>query len=124
MGMNILIIDDEELIVRSLVKLLGKHGFKTFVARGCSDALELVEDINFDLIISDVRMPGVSGVEIVKNIYEIWGRRGLAKSPVIFITGYAHEDCERDAETLKPSGYIYKPFDISDLIEKIKEVLM
>lgn len=123
MAKRILVIDDEELIIRSLTKLLEKNGFEVFVAKSGQDALVMVEEERFNLIISDMRMPGVNGVEAVKSIYEALEKEGAAKPPVIFISGYADKKCEEEAESLNPVAYIYKPFDISDLVEKVKETI-
>ncbi len=123
MAKNILVIDDEELIIRSLRKLLEKNAFAAFVAKNGQDALAMVEEENFDLIVADVRMPGMNGIETINAIYENLEKRGLKRIPVIFITGYADEEIEQRAETLKPVAYIYKPFEITELVDKVKGVL-
>jgi response regulator RpfG family c-di-GMP phosphodiesterase len=68
-------------------------------------------------------MPGVNGIEVVKDIFRELKKRNKQNPPVIFITGYADEKCEQEAKTLNPIAYIYKPFDISDLMGRVKEVL-
>ena len=123
MGKRILVIDDEELIIRSLSKLLEKNGFEAFVAKSGQDALIMVEEENFNLIISDIRMPGLNGIEAVKGIYKIIQEREAEKPPVIFITGYTNEECKKEAKALNPIDYIYKPFDISNLVNRIKSTL-
>ena len=123
MAKKILVIDDEELIIRSLAKLLEKSGFEAFVAKNGKDALVMVEEEDFDLIISDIRMPGLNGIETVKGIYKILQKKEAERLPVIFVTGYADKECEREAKTLNPIYYIYKPFDISDLVGRVKETL-
>ena len=59
MAKNILIIDDEELIIKSLKKLLEKNGYSVFIAKNGQDALVMAEEESFDLIVADIRMPGV-----------------------------------------------------------------
>jgi len=120
MAKKILVIDDEELIVKSLRKLLEKNGFIVFIAKNGQDALAMAEEESFDLIVADIRMPGMNGVETVQSIYENLGDKN---TPVIFITGYADEEIRKKAKALKPVAYIYKPFDISDLVDKIKGIL-
>lgn len=115
MAKKILVIDDEELIIRSLRKLLEKNGFMVFVAKNGQDALVMAEEEDFDLIVADIRMPGMNGVETVESIKK--------HIPTIFITGYADEDIEKKAKVLDPIAYIYKPFDINELVDKIKKVL-
>ena len=116
-------IDDEELIIKSFTKLIEKNGYEVIVAKRGQDALIIAEEESFDLIISDIRMPGVNGIETVRGIYEIVQNRGASKPPVIFITGYVDKECEEEAKTLNPIDYIYKPFDISDVVNRIKETL-
>ena len=123
MAKNILVIDDEELIIKSLRKLLEKNGFAVFVAKNGQDALVMTEEEIFDLIIADIRMPGMNGVETVQSIYAILEKRNLKMIPTIFITGYANEEIRKKADELKPIAYIYKPFEIDELVDKIKKVL-
>ena len=123
MAKNILIIDDEELIIRSLKKLLEKNGYSVFIAKNGQDALVMAEEENFDLIVADIRMPGLNGVETIQAIYEGIEKKGLKDIPAIFITGYADEEIKRKAEALKPVAYIYKPFDIVKLLNQIKKAL-
>jgi len=115
MPKKILVIDDEELIIKSLAKLLEKNGYEVFVAKNGQDAVVMADEENFDLILADIRMPGMDGVETVRSIRK--------KIPVIFITGYADDEIEKSAKELNPAAYIYKPFDIQKLLEKIKKVL-
>ena len=88
MAKNILIIDDEELIIRSLRKLLEKEGYSVFIAKNGQDAVIMAEEESFDLIVADIRMPGMNGVETVQSIYEDLEKKKSKNIPVIFITGY------------------------------------
>ena len=120
---KILVIDDEELVIRSLSKLLEKNGYTVFLAKNGQDALVMVEEERFDLIIADIRMPGMNGVEAMHSINESLEKQNIKNTPVIFITGYADEKIEKMAEAFNPLAYIYKPFDISELVEKVKNTL-
>ncbi len=120
MKKKILVIDDEELIIKSLEKLLEKNGFDVYVAKNGQDAIVMAEEESFDLIIADIRMPGINGVDTVKAILE----KGVSvKRPVIFITGYADEEIKNQAKAINPTAYIYKPFDISILVNEVKKVI-
>jgi len=123
MAKKILIIDDEEIIIRTLSKLLESNGYEVFVTKNGQDAIVMAEEVDFDLILADIRMPGMNGVETVKNIY---GKKQVGKKkkiPAIFITGYADKAIEKEANKLIPAAYIYKPFDMSDLFDKINKAL-
>jgi len=121
MAKNILIIDDEELIIKSLSRLLEKNGYEVYIAKNGQDAVVMAEEANFDLILADMRMPGINGVEAVREIYNINKKR--KKIPAIFITGYADEIAEEEAQKLAPEAYLYKPFDTDELMYKIKKAI-
>ena len=95
---------------------------KRFFAKTGQEALKISENKKLDLIISDIRMPGLNGIEAVKGVYNILQKKNVEKPPVIFITGYADKEYEKEAKLLKPVGYIYKPFDISILLDQIKVI--
>lgn len=123
MPKKILLIDDEELIIRSLRKLLEKNGFDVFVAKNGQDAIVMSEEENFDLIITDIRMPGINGIDTIQSIFENFQNHNHKKVPVIFITGYSNEDVKKRAEALRPIAYIYKPFNIEELVDRVREIL-
>jgi len=123
MAKKILIIDDEELIIKSLVRLLQKNGYIVLTAKNGQDALVISDEEYFDLIIADIRMPGMNGVETIRSIYDNLKAKKSKNIPTIFITGYADKNIEDDAKTLNPIAYIYKPFDIEELVDKINKVL-
>lgn len=123
MPKRILLIDDEELITRTLANAFEREGYEVLVAKSGSDAIAIAEEEDFDLIVSDIRMPGLSGVEAVKEVLQIFKNRGAGKIPTIFVTGYADQKVEAAAKTLNPHAYIYKPFDYREFLEKVKEAL-
>lgn len=120
MAKKILLIDDEELLTKSFSKLLEKQGYEVYTVKNGADAIAMVEGEDFDLLISDIRMPGQNGVEVVKEIEKLMEKMGKAKFPVIFVTGFADEKIEEEAKKLKPLAYLMKPFDVSELMKVIK----
>lgn len=123
MPKNILVIDDEELVIESLKKLLRREGYEVTIAESGKEALQKIKDINFDLIVSDIRMPGMDGIEIIKNIREYFMQKNMKQVPEIFITGVSSEESLRSAQELKVADYIYKPFDIVDFLNVVKRNL-
>lgn len=111
MAKKILVIDDEELITKSLLKLLNAQGYNATVVKSGKDALETVKKEVFDLIISDVRMPGLDGVETIRQIRSYLEKSNQKPIPEILITGYADREKYETAMDLKVADYIYKPFD-------------
>lgn len=123
MKKRILVIDDEELITRSFSNLLEKQGYEVYTVRNGQDALVMIEEESFDLVISDIRMPGDDGVATIRKIRESLENSKKSKVPVIFITGYADEKLEKEARSLNPVAYLLKPFDIKQILEQIKTVV-
>lgn len=124
MAKKILVIDDEELITKSLLKLLEKEGYKATVARNGKEALELVKKNDFDLVISDVRMPELDGVETVKQVREYLEKSGKKPIPEVLITGYADADKYTSAMELEVTDYLYKPFDNKEFLRIVKKAII
>ncbi len=111
MTKNILVIDDEKLVAKSIQKLLHEKGYNVVVAEDGLTALEKVKETDFDLIISDIRMGGMDGIETMKNIRGYLSQKGKKSIPEVVITGYADEDSYIAATKLEVADYVYKPFD-------------
>lgn len=120
---EILIIDDEEMITKTLKRLLEKEGYEVIVSNSGIEAIESIKNKEFKLIIADIRMPAMDGIETIKSINNILNKDNGKNKPVIFITGYADEEAHRRAEELGYASYIYKPFDLKLFLEKVKESL-
>ncbi len=123
MAKKILVIDDEELVAGSLEKLLKKKGYEVNVAKNGIEAMTQIEGVEFDLIVSDIRMPDMNGIEIVKKIREYHEKNGKQAIPEILITGYASEENLEEAEKLNVADYIYKPFNIKDFLNVVERNL-
>jgi CheY-like chemotaxis protein len=123
MAKKILVIDDEELITKTLLKLLSKEGYEATVVRSGKEAIEKVKETDFDLIISDVRMPEMDGVETIKKIRLYLKKTSKRLPPEVLITGYADKKKYDAAMDLKVIDYIYKPFDMSSFLQVIKKIL-
>ena len=95
-----------------------KKGYQAFGAKSGPDGIRLNEQEHPDLIVLDLRMPGMDGIETLRHI-----RQKDAKVRVIILTGYGHPDTIRDAADLDVSEYLSKSFDNDALIRIIGEVL-
>jgi len=123
MAKKILVVDDEELITKSLKKLLRKEGYNVIISRNNNEAMEEIKKIDFNLIISDIRMPELDGIEIVKNIRKFLKQNDRKPIPEILITGYASDESFKRAQELKVADYIYKPFDTKIFLEIVNKNL-
>lgn len=118
---NILLIDDDELVRKSVERLLIKAEYSVVCADGVDQALDAIREQEFDLIVSDMRMPGKNGVEVVREIKKIVNHKNPRDIPIIFITGYAESVVELKAEIY--GEVILKPFDLEHLLITIREYL-
>ena len=123
MAKKILVIDDEELVSESLKKLLKREGYEASVARSGVEALAKIKDAEFDLIVSDIRMPDMNGIDIVKKIRVHLKESGKRPVPEILITGFASEDNLEEAKKLNVADYIYKPFNIKEFLDIVRRNL-
>ena len=121
MANRILLIDDDALVLRSLEKLLVLNGYGVDCASDYTGALLAIKKSNFNLIISDIRIPGKNGTEIVKEIQSALLACGKKEVPIIFITGYAGEDLRLNASFLGET--MYKPIDVDKLLTIIRDYL-
>jgi len=111
---NILVIDDEETI-RSLFKeILEELGHRVITAETASKGLALVNHQDFDLVFLDLKMPGMDGAELFRQIKII-----KPKLPVTIITGYPNSEMMARALAQGPLGAMSKPFGESDIVAAV-----
>jgi DNA-binding NtrC family response regulator len=111
---KILVVDDEQDIRETLKDILEKEGYEVAMAGSSSEALSIFGSVKPGLILMDVRMPKMNGVDLLKKIREI-----DTQVPVAMITAY--EDVELAEQALKLGAYDYikKPFDLDYLRESV-----
>lgn len=115
---NILVVDDNEDI-RSLVSLvLQKDGYEVVLASDGAEALEKIKDVIPDLILLDVMMPGLSGLEVLSNIRENKNKK-INEILIMMITAKSTIADIDAAVELGATSYIIKPFRPANLIEKV-----
>lgn len=127
---EILIIDDDELVLKTLGAVLSKNGFlNVSLANSGQQALCKIEELkknkikSFDLIITDIRMPGLDGIETIRRMKKIASEIGYGESPVIFMTGYDGEKAQQEAKDLGYVDYLFKPFDAGVFLASIRKQL-
>lgn len=122
MSKSILLIDDDKLVLMTLKRLLVREGYQVTTALNGQTALRKMQEDSFDLIISDIKMPQMDGIETIKKIREYLAQNNKKLIPEIFITAYAKEEIYQEALKLDASGYIEKPFDVKTLQETVKKL--
>jgi DNA-binding NtrC family response regulator len=118
--MKILVVDDEEIKRVSLVDDLVNAGFETASASDGQEAIDLLAQESFDVVVTDIRMPNISGIELLKHIKN----NGYAQIEVIMMTAYGSIPLAVEAIKLGAYNFITKPFRNEELIlllERIRE---
>jgi DNA-binding NtrC family response regulator len=115
---KMLVVDDDQVIREGLRRILGREGYYVETFAGGAMALQRLQQDQFDLVITDLKMPGLSGMEVLKGI-----RALQPEVPIVIITGYA--TVETAVEALKSGAvdYISKPFTPQELCRKIEGAL-
>jgi len=119
MNKKILVIDDDHLVVKTIAKLLEIEGYSVLTSESGKDALSIIENEEIDLVISDIRMPGINGVETISLMNDRLKKNNKNTPPFIFITGYAEEKTNESAQELGPSNFLYKPFNKDEFLQAI-----
>jgi len=115
---SILIVDDDAQLRQSFEKLLSQEGYEVHTAATGEAGLEAVRQKVPDLVIMDVRMPGMSGLEAFTAMRAI-----ESKLPVIIMTAFGTTDTAIEATKLGAFDYVLKPFDIPDILTLIEQAL-
>jgi DNA-binding response OmpR family regulator len=118
---SILVIDDNDDIRGLLSLVLQKEGYEVLEAAGGSEALIKINESKPDLILLDVMMPGLSGLEVLATIRESKEKK-ISEVPVIMITAKSTIDDIDAAIELGANSYIVKPFRPANLVEKVSEI--
>jgi two-component system, NtrC family, nitrogen regulation response regulator NtrX len=113
--MNILVIDDERSIRNTLKDILGLEGYVVDVAENGTTGLELIRSKDFDIVLCDIKMPEMDGIEVLKKIMEI-----KPESTVIMISGHGNIDTAVEAIKHGAFDFIVKPLDLNRLLITIR----
>lgn len=115
---RILVVDDELLIRDLLYDFFSSQDWDIIVAEGGNKAIEYLKNQNFDIVLTDLKMPDMDGMALASRIRELY--RGL---PVVIMTGYPSLDSAIEALRYKIDDYIIKPFNVNHLFKTIKRVV-
>ncbi|MGD9495412.1 MAG: response regulator transcription factor [Armatimonadota bacterium] len=118
--LTVLAVDDERIVRELIARCLSREGYEVHTARGGADALHLARRVVPDLVILDIRMPGVDGIEVCRQLRQDPMLQGVL---IMFLT-------ERDAVADRVQGldagaddYLPKPFDIHELCARVRALL-
>jgi DNA-binding NtrC family response regulator len=112
---RVLVVDDEERFVTTLVKRLTEREIDTAGVYSGKAAIEEVRNRLYDVVILDVKMPGLDGIETLREI-----KKANPVIEVIMLTGHASVDSAVEGMKLGAYDYLLKPCDLEELMEKVK----
>jgi DNA-binding response OmpR family regulator len=109
---NILVVDDSEAICRALRDLLTMSGYTVRTAPSGERALQILETASMDLVITDLKMSGISGIQLLKKIKE-----KTPALPVVILTGFGDMDSVVEAMRSGVADYLKKPFSVNEVLQ-------
>ena len=115
---RILVVDDEQSLLLTLAANLELEGFEVVAASSAQEALRLLEEGPFDLLLSDIRMPGMNGVELFERVRQL-----RPETPVLLMTAFAFEGLVQRAMEEGVFAVLSKPFKVDDLIRALSVAL-
>ncbi len=115
---TVLIVDDEERLRKALGRSLCQENSQTLTAASGEEALDLLEKRRIDLVITDLIMPGMDGMALVRSI-----KSRVPSMKIIILTAYGTAESMREAEELGVAWHLAKPFDLAQLKAKVNELL-
>lgn len=115
---KILVVDDEEPVLDFLKEVVESHGYGFLSARTGEEALNKIKEMQPDLVILDIVMPGLDGLEVLRQI-----RREHRELPVVMLTAYGTNEGVKEAMELNVAGFIPKGASVKETISKIRTVL-
>ncbi len=118
MAFKILIAEDEEITRKHLLNTLQKAGYTTVGTENGLDALQKIESDHFDLLIADIKMPGMTGMELLEKIKD-----KQSEVEVIIITGFGTINSVVEAMKKGAYDYVTKPFNLDELLLKVNKIL-
>ena len=113
---KILLVDDEKEFVETLSERIRMRDHDSAVALNGEQALKKIDDDLPDVVVLDLKMPGMDGMEVLRRI-----RKAYPKVQVIMLTGHGSEKDEEEARKLGVFEYLQKPIDIETLMKKVKK---
>ncbi len=117
-NLRVLLIDDEEEFAQTLAERLKLRGFRAEAASQVEEALGMIEEAEWDVVVLDMVLDTQSGLEVLKRIKTI-----RPELPVILLSGRGSEQDFREGERMGAFDYLIKPVKIEEMIEKIKQAV-
>ena len=118
--MKVLICEDDEMVLKMVEFKLQKEGYDVYLANDGKEAIEKIQSVKPDIIITDIMMPYLTGLEIVHKVRKEMG----IKTPIIIVSSIGLEKTVLEAFQLGADDFITKPFSPSELSVRVKKLLL
>ena len=115
LGAKILLVDDEFTFTENMAKLLNARGYRVTTANSGDEAIRMLEKENFDVVVLDLKMPGMDGITTLKEIKKL-----DLFTETLILTGHGSIDSALEAVKLGAYDYLTKPCEIDELVAKIE----
>jgi len=117
-ALRLLLVDDEAEFLEPTAERLARRGIECATVESGQDALRALQNLQFDCLVVDVRMPGMDGLELLRLI-----RRDHAALPVILLTGHASIELGVRGMDLGAFEYLLKPVDLDELLDTVRRAV-
>lgn len=114
--MDILVVDDDEVVLRSCSRILRDEGYSVELARNVREALEALGRNRYDMIIVDIKMPEEDGISLISK-----SRQDGVETPILVMSGYPTEETIESSIASGAQGFIPKPFTPDELLTGVRE---
>jgi CheY-like chemotaxis protein len=114
---KVLVVDDDPVVGKSIDRILSSRGYAVIAAAGGEEALDRLAREDYDVVYTDIKMPGMSGLEVARHIKE--SRPWL---PVVIVTGYGNDENEAEAREIGVNGFLRKPLS-PEMVESTADEL-
>ncbi len=121
MGQKILVVEDNELNLKLFCDLLRAHGYETEAVRDGREAIARARAFAPDLIVMDIQMPHISGLELIEQLK---GDEALKMIPIMAVTAYAAKGDEERIRDAGAEGYVSKPISVLRFVEAVAALLL
>lgn len=115
---NVLVVDDDPVVGKSFNRVLSNKGYKVITAENAAQALEMLREQECDLVFTDIKMPGMDGLELAEQVK---ARRPW--TPVVIVTGFGTSDNEERARAAGVAGFLNKPLSPEMIEESVTHAL-
>lgn len=114
---KVLVVDDDPVVGKSIDRILSSRGYAVIAAAGGEEAMQRLASEDYDMVYTDIKMPGMSGLEVARHIKE--SRPWL---PVVIVTGYGNDANEAEARDIGVNGFLRKPLS-PEMVESTADEL-